>query len=121
MLPVCFIPCESMESPAAAKTVTPASTRYLRRVTGNLDGQGCQKGANCQQPGKPNSVNQIRPEPGVPNPLRLCLCRLRRGRFLRMLPDQPVSLRAQLQETLRFFVQALAVVAVKHRFSQNAV
>src|ERR1700752_2995244 len=34
MLPDCFIPCESMVSPAAAKTVTPASTRYLRKVTG---------------------------------------------------------------------------------------
>src|SRR5664279_3794029 len=32
ILPVCFIPCESMVSPAAANTVTPASTRYLRRV-----------------------------------------------------------------------------------------
>src|SRR5215469_8557018 len=31
-LPACFIPCESMESPAAAKTVTPARTRYLRKV-----------------------------------------------------------------------------------------
>src|ERR1035438_3504219 len=38
MLPVCFIPCESMESPAAANTVTPASTRYLRKFTGKLDG-----------------------------------------------------------------------------------
>src|ERR1700682_4877745 len=36
MLPACFIPWESMESPAAAKTVTPASTRYLRKVTGTL-------------------------------------------------------------------------------------
>src|ERR1700755_3599110 len=32
ILPACFIPWESMESPAAAKTVTPARTRYLRKV-----------------------------------------------------------------------------------------
>src|SRR5271165_2015233 len=36
MLPICFIPCESMESPAAANTVTPASTRYLRKFTESL-------------------------------------------------------------------------------------
>jgi hypothetical protein len=33
IVPVCFIPWESMESPAAAKTVIPARTRYLRKVT----------------------------------------------------------------------------------------
>src|SRR5258706_13450047 len=36
MAPTCFIPCESMESPATAKTVTPASTRYLRKFTRSL-------------------------------------------------------------------------------------
>src|SRR5579862_7278107 len=32
MPPVCFMPCESMESPAAAKTLTPARTKYFRKV-----------------------------------------------------------------------------------------
>ena len=34
ILPTCFMPYESRESPTGANTLTPASTRYLRRFTG---------------------------------------------------------------------------------------
>src|ERR1700719_2680890 len=34
IFPTCFMPYERKESPKGAKTVTPASTRYLRRFTG---------------------------------------------------------------------------------------
>src|SRR2546423_14664230 len=38
MLPACFIPRDSRESPVAPKTVTAANTRYLRKVTSSFLG-----------------------------------------------------------------------------------
>src|SRR3984893_10770882 len=94
MLPVCFIPCASMESPAAAKTVTPASTRYLRRLTRNSLGGGTYSGLDW---------------------IRCC------GRGLVAMPlDHLVTHGTYLEETFGFLVQTLAVVAVKRSFLQDA-
>src|ERR1700688_1916897 len=134
MFPVCFIPCESMESPAAANTVTPASTRYLRRFTAFVSFRATRylprdKRAQAQPratllaarghtvvvaaPSLFTRQKTTRPE--------LCLDGFSSGRFVVMFLHHLVARRPQLQEGLRLFVQALAVVVVEHRLPKDAV
>src|ERR1700674_2744049 len=125
MLPVCFIPCESMESPAAANTVTPASTRYLRKFTGSL---------SIHSKTFHHRVTEAQRKTRKQNAYKGFLCvsvtlwgkaswlRLNqfRRRVVAMLLHHLVSRRAQLQERLRFLVKTFAVIAVKCRLLQYA-
>src|SRR5580693_7981192 len=126
MLPACFIPCESMESPAAAKTVTPASTRYLRKFTGSL-GSYIRKSENhSPRSHREKRITNERKElkdflcdSVVKKPLASGLGEFGGG-LVAVLFHQLVALRAQLQEGLRFFVKALAIGAVKRGLPQDA-
>src|SRR5438270_6251221 len=109
MLPACFIPCESMESPAAAKTVTPASTRYLRKVTRDSSGA---RGAP-QVSTRPDSSRALPKLSGLDG-LRGCS-------LIHVFLDQLVACTPKLPEGLGLFVETLAVVAVECRLPQNAV
>src|SRR6266700_3761578 len=114
MLPVCFIPCESMESPAAAKTVTPASTRYLRKFTSNSVGA-------CHPEAPLSELHDLgAPCAPLSDRRKLCLDRFYGRGCLVMLLDHLVARVPQLQEGLGLFVEALAIVAVECRLAQDA-
>src|SRR5579871_4883466 len=92
-----------MESPAAAKTVTPASTRYLRKVTQNSSGLW------GRSPSVVHCWNRV-----------LCLGRLGRSCRFGVLLHHLVAGSAQFQKRLGFFVKTAALIPVKRCFPQDA-
>src|SRR5581483_12343501 len=117
MLPVCFMPCASMESPAAAKTVPPASTRYLRKVKqfsilSTRQSYSARSFAEILSTKyRVLSTSLVRHSHGAG--------RLASRGFLRVLLHQFIALRAQLEEGPGLFIQALALVPVESGFLQD--
>src|ERR1700722_13491441 len=98
-LPTCFMPRARKESPIAANKVTPASTRYLRRVTRSF----------------PRTL---------PTTEKSGLGGFRHGRrlgFVPLLLHPLVPRRSQFEETFGFLVQTLALDVAEYRLPENAV
>src|ERR1700730_11253820 len=106
MLPTCFIPRDSSESPMEAHRVTPASTRYLRKVTRSFPGLSWSRRRAGVTPAPTSGLRWSDCGGGVV--------------FLAFVLDPLVAHGADFEEGLGFFIEALAIHAVEGGFSQDA-